>query len=110
MRPRFTDSLTSSTGVKQDTRVGRLARGRPGVPTNTVGGRPARPLGFPRRGAYDSDMLQTVQWTGEACRLLDQTKLPTETCFVDVTDEKQMWDAIRRLVVRGAPAIGVAAA
>jgi methylthioribose-1-phosphate isomerase len=55
-------------------------------------------------------MLQTVQWTGDACRLLDQTKLPTETVYVDVTDEKQMWDAIRRLVVRGAPAIGVSAA
>src|SRR5579862_7760574 len=55
-------------------------------------------------------MLQTICWTGEAARLLDQTKLPTETVYVDITDEKQMWDAIKRLVVRGAPAIGVAAA
>ena len=55
-------------------------------------------------------MLQTITWTGTAARLLDQTKLPTETIYLDVTDEKQMWDAIRRLVVRGAPAIGVAAA
>ena len=55
-------------------------------------------------------MLQTIEWTGGAARLLDQTKLPTETVYVDVTDEKQMHDAIRRLVVRGAPAIGVAAA
>jgi methylthioribose-1-phosphate isomerase len=55
-------------------------------------------------------MLQTIAWTGSAARLLDQTKLPTETVYVDVTDEKQMHDAIRRLVVRGAPAIGVAAA
>src|SRR5215207_367599 len=55
-------------------------------------------------------MLQTITWTGSAARLLDQTKLPTETVFVDVTDEQQMWDAIKRLVVRGAPAIGVAAA
>jgi methylthioribose-1-phosphate isomerase len=55
-------------------------------------------------------MLQTITWTGSAARLLDQTKLPTETVYVDVTDERQMWDAIRRLVVRGAPAIGVAAA
>src|SRR3954468_2375822 len=55
-------------------------------------------------------MLQTVSWTGSACRLLDQTKLPTETVYLDVTDERQMWDAIKRLVVRGAPAIGVAAA
>src|SRR5579862_7548923 len=55
-------------------------------------------------------MIQTICWTGEAARLLDQTKLPTETVYVDITDERQMWDAIRRLVVRGAPAIGVAAA
>ena len=55
-------------------------------------------------------MLQTITWTGAAARLLDQTKLPTETVYVDVTDERQMWDAIKRLVVRGAPAIGVAAA
>ena len=55
-------------------------------------------------------MLQTITWTGDAARLLDQTRLPGETVYVDVTNEKQMWDAIRRLVVRGAPAIGVAAA
>src|SRR6476469_3077721 len=55
-------------------------------------------------------MLHTVAWSGSACRLLDQTKLPTETVYVDITDEKQMWDAIKRLVVGGAPAIGVAAA
>jgi methylthioribose-1-phosphate isomerase len=55
-------------------------------------------------------MLQTITWTGQGARLLDQTKLPVETVYVDITDERQMWDAIRRLVVRGAPAIGVAAA
>jgi methylthioribose-1-phosphate isomerase len=55
-------------------------------------------------------MLQTITWTGTAARLLDQTRLPTETVYVDVTDERQMWDAIKRLGVRGAPAIGVAAA
>jgi methylthioribose-1-phosphate isomerase len=55
-------------------------------------------------------MLQTITWTGQSVRLLDQTRLPTETIYVDVTNEKQMWDAIKRLVVRGAPAIGVAAA
>jgi methylthioribose-1-phosphate isomerase len=44
-----------------------------------------------------------------ACRLLDQTLLPTREEYLDVTSVEQMWDAIRRLVVRGAPAIGVAA-
>jgi methylthioribose-1-phosphate isomerase len=55
-------------------------------------------------------MLQTLSWTGAALRLLDQTRLPLETLYVDITDERQCWDAIKRLVVRGAPAIGVAAA
>lgn len=55
-------------------------------------------------------MIQTISWTGSAVRLLDQTKLPGETAYVDITDERQMHDAIRRLVVRGAPAIGIAAA
>src|SRR4051812_15695261 len=59
---------------------------------------------------YNCHMLQTVSWTGQSARLLDQTKLPTETVYVDITDERQMWDAIKRLVVRGAAEIGVAAA
>ena len=55
-------------------------------------------------------MLQPITWTGTSVRLLDQTKLPRETVYVQIVDEKQMHDAIRRLVVRGAPAIGIAAA
>ncbi len=55
-------------------------------------------------------MIETLSWTGQSLRLLDQTRLPTQTVYVDITDEKQAWDAIKRLVVRGAPAIGVAAA
>src|SRR5882672_9448617 len=55
-------------------------------------------------------MLQTITWTGQAARLLDQTKLPEQTVYIDIADEVAMWDAIKRLVIRGAPAIGVAAA
>ena len=55
-------------------------------------------------------MLETLSWTGESLRLLDQTKLPMRTEYVEITTEQQMWDAIKRLVVRGAPAIGVSAA
>ena len=55
-------------------------------------------------------MLRPITWTGSSVRLLDQTKLPAETVYLDITDEKEMHDAIRRLVVRGAPAIGIAAA
>lgn len=65
---------------------------------------------YPYFGRYNLFMLETISWTGNAMRLLDQTRLPVETVFVDITDERQTWDAIKRLVVRGAPAIGVAAA
>ncbi len=55
-------------------------------------------------------MLKPIEWTGRTLRLLDQTKLPGERVYVEIANERQMWDAIRRLVVRGAPAIGIAAA
>ncbi len=55
-------------------------------------------------------MLQTIRWENDRLLLLDQTRLPLETIYLDIADERQMWDAIKRLVVRGAPAIGVAAA
>ncbi|MGA2498676.1 MAG: S-methyl-5-thioribose-1-phosphate isomerase [Tepidisphaeraceae bacterium] len=55
-------------------------------------------------------MLQTIKWDSDKLLLLDQTRLPLETLYLDIADERQMWDAIKRLVVRGAPAIGVAAA
>src|SRR5262249_42029030 len=55
-------------------------------------------------------MLKTIEWTSGHVRLLDQTRLPLETTYVEIVDEQEMHDAIRRLVVRGAPAIGVAAA
>ncbi len=54
--------------------------------------------------------LKTLEWTGDALRLVDQTRLPQEISYVDITTPEQMHDAIRRLVVRGAPAIGLAAA
>jgi methylthioribose-1-phosphate isomerase len=54
-------------------------------------------------------MLKSIAWTGSAVRLLDQTQLPSKTEFIDVTTVPQMHDCIRRLVVRGAPAIGVSA-
>jgi len=55
-------------------------------------------------------MPQTLEWTGTSLRLLDQTRLPNSIAYIDCTDERMVWDAIRRLVVRGAPAIGVSAA
>jgi methylthioribose-1-phosphate isomerase len=55
-------------------------------------------------------MIQTLEWTEHGIRFLDQTKLPTEESYVTCTTPEQVADAIRTMVVRGAPAIGVAAA
>jgi methylthioribose-1-phosphate isomerase len=56
---------------------------------------------------------RTLQWIGElpgALRLIDQTKLPAEFIEIDCRSTQEVWDAIKRLSVRGAPAIGVSAA
>ncbi|NDU73923.1 S-methyl-5-thioribose-1-phosphate isomerase [Actinomadura sp. DSM 109109] len=54
--------------------------------------------------------VPTLEWTGDALRLLDQTVLPHRVEFLAVRDVDALVDAIRRLVVRGAPALGVAGA
>ncbi|HWE37900.1 MAG TPA: S-methyl-5-thioribose-1-phosphate isomerase [Isosphaeraceae bacterium] len=62
----------------------------------------------------DDPTLETVGWVGDAAggfvRLIDQTRLPTEFVRVDCRDVPSVWEAIRSLRVRGAPAIGIAAA
>ena len=55
-------------------------------------------------------MIQTLEWTDRGVVLIDQTKLPTEEVYVTCTTHQQVADVIRNMVVRGAPAIGVAAA
>src|SRR4249919_3924184 len=55
-------------------------------------------------------MIQTLEWTDKGVRFLDQTKLPTEETYVTATTYQEVADVIRNMVVRGAPAIGVAAA
>ncbi len=55
----------------------------------------------------------TIRWVGDLdgrCRLVEQTLLPGEFKEIDCETQEDMWDAIKRLAVRGAPAIGVAAA
>ncbi|MCK4601696.1 MAG: S-methyl-5-thioribose-1-phosphate isomerase, partial [Phycisphaerae bacterium] len=60
-----------------------------------------------------SPPVKVIEWVGDAnrgyVRLLDQAKLPAEEAYIDCRDTLAMWEAIRRLAVRGAPAIGVAA-
>ncbi len=64
-------------------------------------------------GAEDIEAFQTVAWVGDAARgslrLIDQTRLPTEFIKIDCHDAPTVWEAIKLLRVRGAPAIGVAA-
>jgi len=55
-------------------------------------------------------MIHTLEWTDSGVRFIDQTKLPTEETYVTCKTYEQVADAIRNMVVRGAPAIGVAAA
>jgi len=54
--------------------------------------------------------LRTVEWKNNSVVMIDQTKLPNELVFVKYTDYNDVADAIRTLVVRGAPAIGVSGA
>ena len=54
--------------------------------------------------------LRTVEWKNNHVIMIDQTKLPNELVFVEYDDYNQVADAIRTLVVRGAPAIGVSGA
>ena len=54
--------------------------------------------------------LRTVEWKNDSVVMINQTKLPNELVFVKYTDYNDVADAIRTLVVRGAPAIGVSGA
>jgi methylthioribose-1-phosphate isomerase len=57
-----------------------------------------------------NSLIQTLEWTDRGVVFIDQTKLPTEEVYVTCTTYQQVADVIRNMVVRGAPAIGVAAA
>jgi methylthioribose-1-phosphate isomerase len=55
--------------------------------------------------------FESIAWTNEGrLRLLDQTRLPSEEVYLELDDHRQVAEAIRTMQVRGAPAIGVAAA
>ncbi|MGA2599427.1 MAG: S-methyl-5-thioribose-1-phosphate isomerase, partial [Bryobacteraceae bacterium] len=55
-------------------------------------------------------MIETIQWTDAGVVMIDQTRLPREEVYVTCTTYQEVADAIRSMVIRGAPAIGVAAA
>lgn len=54
--------------------------------------------------------MKSIEWKEGHLLLLDQTRLPGETVFLSITGEEEVWEAIKKLQVRGAPAIGIAAA
>jgi methylthioribose-1-phosphate isomerase len=55
-------------------------------------------------------VLKTIEWKNNSVVMIDQTKLPSELVYVSYTDYVEVANAIKTLVVRGAPAIGVAGA
>ena len=54
--------------------------------------------------------IETIEWTPAGVVMIDQTRLPLETAFVTCRSYIEVADAIRNMIIRGAPAIGVAAA
>lgn len=55
-------------------------------------------------------MVETIQWTPDGVVMIDQTKLPRETSYVTCRTYQEVAQAIKDMIIRGAPAIGVAAA
>ncbi|MDP1852999.1 MAG: S-methyl-5-thioribose-1-phosphate isomerase [Candidatus Omnitrophota bacterium] len=54
--------------------------------------------------------IETIKWENGKVKLIDQTKLPLSLEYIICSDVKTLWQAIKMLKVRGAPAIGIAAA
>jgi methylthioribose-1-phosphate isomerase len=54
--------------------------------------------------------MKSIEWLGDRVRLIDQTKLPLEELYIETGDYRVVAGAIRTLSIRGAPAIGIAAA
>ncbi|MGB3206856.1 MAG: S-methyl-5-thioribose-1-phosphate isomerase, partial [Crinalium sp.] len=60
--------------------------------------------------ALSTNQVYPVIWKDDRVLLIDQNKLPTEYTFVEISRSDDMAQAIKTMIVRGAPAIGVAAA
>jgi methylthioribose-1-phosphate isomerase len=52
---------------------------------------------------------ETIKWCGDHARLIDQRRLPHEEVYIDIKTAEEMYNAIKNMTIRGAPAIGVAA-
>jgi len=53
---------------------------------------------------------RTIKWEKDTVVMIDQLRLPAQFIYVQFTNHNQVADAIKRMVIRGAPAIGIAAA
>jgi methylthioribose-1-phosphate isomerase len=58
----------------------------------------------------ESGTFQSIEWKDESLRIIDQTHLPSREVYTQLTSVGQVWEAIKKLKVRGAPAIGIAGA
>lgn len=54
--------------------------------------------------------METIAWKKNKVRIIDQTRLPEKLIYLNLSNTNELWWAIRRLAVRGAPALGIAAA
>ena len=54
--------------------------------------------------------MKTIEWKDNKVRIIDQSKLPRKLIYLNLSKTRQLWWAIKKLKVRGAPAIGIAAA
>ena len=54
--------------------------------------------------------IRTIEWVDDCSRMVDQTKFPYEFNYIDIKTGDDMFDAIKTMIVRGAPAIGIAGA
>jgi methylthioribose-1-phosphate isomerase len=55
-------------------------------------------------------MVKSVEWTGNSLRIIDQTEIPHRLVYRELTTIEDVFESIQKLKVRGAPAIGIAAA
>ncbi len=55
-------------------------------------------------------MFKNIEWTGKYLKIIDQTQIPQQLVYKELKSSEDVFEAIRKLRVRGAPAIGVAAA
>lgn len=60
--------------------------------------------------SFAENALQAIRYTRGHLQLLDQRKLPLESIYIEIIDTSSGWQAIKEMVVRGAPAIAIAAA